>query len=632
MIVIITLGGIGIRFKKNGYSHPKGLINIFCKPMIYYLIEKLNLEKIKYVLIPYNSEYSKYYIELLLKKDFPNINFIFHMLEKNTLGAADTINIALKNVNLNKDMPILCLDCDSFYLCDIVSLWNGKNVIFTNEVYSNNLSYSYIKINNENIITDIKEKEKISNNGCVGAYGFASYKEFIKYSDYIILNNLKEKNEFYISTVIKYMINDIKMNIISIDNTEWLNLGTPELLRIFYNNYSGKNDITKKRICFDLDNTLVTYPYIQNDYNTVKPIKKNIDFLKYLKKYDNTIIIYTARRMKTHNGNLGKINADIGKITFDTLEKFDIPFDEIYFGKPYADFYIDDLAINSHDDIEKYLGYYTNEIKPRDFNKIYNDSIITIIKEGDNLLGEIYYYKNIPNDIKDMFPVMIDFDKNWYKIEKIFGITVSILYTSELLKENILDDIIDSINKLHSTEINICDNINIYRNYAEKLKNRYESYDYSNFKDSKIIFKKIYNDLKKYEEEDKGKKVIIHGDPVMTNILVNNFNKIKFIDMRGIIDNDLTIYGDYLYDWAKLYQSLIGYDYILQDKIKNEEYIDYLVNYFKNYFITKFSRDEFNLLKIITKSLLFSLIPLHNNDKCNDYFNLIHCVYLEYLF
>jgi hypothetical protein len=50
--------------------------------------------------------------------------------------------------------------------------------------------------------------------------------------------------------------------------------------------------------------------------------------------------------MKTHNGNIGKINADIGKITFDTLEKFNIPYDEIYFGKPHADFYIDDLAIN----------------------------------------------------------------------------------------------------------------------------------------------------------------------------------------------------------------------------------------------------------------------------------------------
>ena len=45
-------------------------------------------------------------------------------------------------------------------------------------------------------------------------------------------------------------------------------------------------------------------------------------------QYVHIIIIYTARRMKTHKGNVGKITADIGKITFDTLEKFNIPYDD----------------------------------------------------------------------------------------------------------------------------------------------------------------------------------------------------------------------------------------------------------------------------------------------------------------
>ena len=46
--------------------------------------------------------------------------------------------------------------------------------------------------------------------------------------------------------------------------------------------------------------------------------------MKYLKSFGHTIIIYTARRMKTHKGNTGKLMADIGKITFNTLEKFKI--------------------------------------------------------------------------------------------------------------------------------------------------------------------------------------------------------------------------------------------------------------------------------------------------------------------
>ena len=60
----------------------------------------------------------------------------------------------------------------------------------------------------------------------------------------------------------------------------------------------------------------------------------------------------------------------IGKITFDTLDKYDIPYDEIYFGKPYADYYIDDLAINCYDELEKKLGFYQMNF-PKYFQQFY---------------------------------------------------------------------------------------------------------------------------------------------------------------------------------------------------------------------------------------------------------------------
>ena len=110
----------------------------------------------------------------------------------------------------------------------------------------------------------------------------------------------------------------------------------------------------------------------------------------------------------------------------------------------------------------------------------------------------------------------------------------------------------------------------------------------------------------------------------MTNIIINNFGKIKFIDMRGNIDGKLTIHGDWLYDWSKLYQSLIGYDKILQNKFISEEYESTMISYFKEYFISLYSEKDFSNLKIITNSLLFTLIPLHDNNKCSSYFNLIN--------
>ena len=58
--------------------------------------------------------------------------------------------------------------------------WNGENCIFSFEDLTENPIYSYLKINDHNEILDIKEKEKISNNACTGAYGFSSINELKK--------------------------------------------------------------------------------------------------------------------------------------------------------------------------------------------------------------------------------------------------------------------------------------------------------------------------------------------------------------------------------------------------------------------------------------------------------------------
>jgi len=638
MIILIPLGGTGERFKNNGYKTPKSLIKIFGKPILYYLLDNLNLENVDFVCIPYNSEYSLFNFEDTVKHNYPNINFKFIKLEQNTDGAAKTINIGLKSLG-DIDVPVLCLDGDNFYTTDIISLWDSKNRIFTFEDLNETNIYSYVDIK-ENTIVTIVEKEKISNNACTGAYGFSSSKQLLKYTQKIIDNKIKQKGEYYTSTVILEMIKDrIVFDNSNINKDNYVCLGTPLQVRYFYNNYpsiscyNNKYNIKPQRYCFDLDNTLVTYPKVVNDYSTVEPITKNITFLKYLKKFGHTIIIHTARRMKTHNGNVGKCLCDIGQITFDTLKKFDIPFDEIYFGKPYADIYIDDLALNCYDNLEKELGFYIDKIEPRQFNTLELNSIQTYKKTSNDLSGEIYYYQNIPIEIKDMFPIFIDYDINnkWYIVEKIQGITLSSLYTNELLTPTTLTHIMNSIHRIQSVKINNknIDNFNIYSNYASKLKKRYESYDYSIYNNHKETFEMLYNELKYYEDRNYGKCSVIHGDPVMTNILINNLDKVKFIDMRGKLDNNLSIYGDFLYDWAKLYQSLIGYDKILMNKNISHGYEKNMINVFQEYFIKLYSEKYLLFLKMIVKSLLFSLIPIHDNELCIKFYDLINCEYLH---
>lgn len=628
MILLIPLGGTGERFKKHNYKEPKALIKILGKPILFYLLDNLNFTKIDIVIIPYNKEYIEYNFEKVLKKYYPSINFYFIPLLYNTIGALDTIRIALNNYSkdYNDDKPILCLDGDNFYTCDIVNLWNGNNIIFTINDTSVEPIYSYIEVNNT-IVTNIIEKKKISDNACCGAYGFSSYKMLLKYCNMI---NSNSSDEYYISWGIANMINsDIIFNNIMIKTKDWYCLGTPQQLILFHNNY--KNVFSKKlRFCFDLDNTLVTYPTIVGDYSTVLPIDKNINYLKYLKSLGHTIIIYTARRMKTHNGNIGKIIKDIGNITFETLEKYDIPYDEIYFGKPYADYYIDDLAINSFDNIEKQCGIYYNidTIEPRNYNKIVIKDDMVIKSSVDNiysdLSGEIYYYQNIPIPLRKHFPKLINiYNKNSYCIEKINGMVVTNLYCMELLTVEQLKKIMNTLKSIQDYESYDTMNISIYGNYCNKLKKRYNEYDYSKFDNSEIVYRYLYDELKIYENNMIGKKTIIHGDPVFSNIIVDCNNMIRFIDMRGKIENEYTIYGDWLYDWGKMYQSLCGYDSIMICRNVSTNYSKLLKNEFKKYFIELYDESSFKYLELITKSFLFTLIPIHNNEKCYKYYDLI---------
>lgn len=100
------------------------------------------------------------------------------------------------------------------------------------------------------------------------------------------------------------------------------------------------------RICIDLDGVLCYTKKSDENYSDVLPIEGSIEAIQELKNEGHYIIIATSRHMKTCNGNVGQIIAKQGKTLIDWLEKHNIKYDELLFGKSLADFYIDDKAIH----------------------------------------------------------------------------------------------------------------------------------------------------------------------------------------------------------------------------------------------------------------------------------------------
>lgn len=122
----------------------------------------------------------------------------------------------------------------------------------------------------------------------------------------------------------------------------------------------------EKVLVFDIDGTLCEIRRKDQSYLDVEPKHDMIKKLKEYREQGFYVILYTARQMKTYEGNVGKIIKNTGKILFEWLEKHDIPYDEIHFGKPWCGkngFYVDDKCIrpnefleNSYEDILKLIG------------------------------------------------------------------------------------------------------------------------------------------------------------------------------------------------------------------------------------------------------------------------------------
>ncbi|WP_372859835.1 capsular biosynthesis protein [Psychrobacter sp.] len=124
-----------------------------------------------------------------------------------------------------------------------------------------------------------------------------------------------------------------------------------------------------KRIIMDLDDTICQTE--NGDYVNSKPVPEVIEKMHEYKRLGFEIAINTSRNMRTYQGNTGKITANTLPIILKWLSDHNVPYDEIYVGKPWCGmegFYVDDRSIRpnefvnlSYDEIKDIMGPFDME-------------------------------------------------------------------------------------------------------------------------------------------------------------------------------------------------------------------------------------------------------------------------------
>lgn len=221
--VLIPMAGLGSRFIEKGYALPKPLIKMFGKPMIQLVVESLNL-KANYIFIVQKEHYVKYHLEDVLDEIAPGCKIV--QVDGLTDGAARTALMA-KDL-INNDTPLVISNSDQ------VVAWDSfvfKSILASHSVvalfHANDPKWSFAKIEEDGLISEIAEKKVISDNASVGIYGWKTGSDFVKYAEQMIDKDIRTNNEFYIAPVYNEAIADGE-KIIPYFVNEMHGIGTPE--------------------------------------------------------------------------------------------------------------------------------------------------------------------------------------------------------------------------------------------------------------------------------------------------------------------------------------------------------------------------------------------------------------------
>jgi beta-phosphoglucomutase-like phosphatase (HAD superfamily)/dTDP-glucose pyrophosphorylase len=235
--VLIPMAGAGSRFENAGYAFPKPLIEVNGKPMIQVVIENLNIDA-NYIYVVQKSHREKYNLDALLNLLTPGCKIVES--DGLTKGAACTALLAKDYID--NDNPLFFANSDQFIEWDSNEFMykmqetdaDGGIVSFT----STHPKWSFAKIDDNGLVTEVAEKNPISDIATVGYYYWKHGSDFVKYAEQMIDKGIHVNNEFYVCPVFNQAIED-KKKIRTFNVAKMWGLGTPEDLNFYLLNYKS---------------------------------------------------------------------------------------------------------------------------------------------------------------------------------------------------------------------------------------------------------------------------------------------------------------------------------------------------------------------------------------------------------
>lgn len=237
--VVITMGGIGSRFRKAGYDVPKYMIEANGKTLFEWSMISLNgykqsINKVIFIVMKDNDVNVKNFIEEKCEKlKIENYNII--LIDYLTDGQATTAMLGAEYWNENHGL--LIYNIDTYVEAGEMRAEEIKGDGFIPCFKGEGNHWSFVNVDKNYKALEIKEKERISDNCTLGAYYFKTCKLYMDlYKEYYAKEENLINGEKYVAPIYNYLLSKGGEIYISLVNHDKVHvLGTPEELEQFIN-------------------------------------------------------------------------------------------------------------------------------------------------------------------------------------------------------------------------------------------------------------------------------------------------------------------------------------------------------------------------------------------------------------
>lgn len=230
------MAGAGKRFADAGYKKPKPLIDVFGEPMISAVVKNLWHEDARFIFV-LNKE-QREHPEIIDTIKALGIDYKLYHTPHLTEGPACTALLAANSITNDNLMIINCdqviRDYDYHKLLEFVRTEDADGLM--GAFISSSKKNSYMKLDPNGEVIDVKEKIVISNVATNGLHFWKNGKDFIASALQMIAAGEKYNDEFYVAPTYNYLIKQGKKILPYFYNLHWP-IGTPEDLDLYHRKY-----------------------------------------------------------------------------------------------------------------------------------------------------------------------------------------------------------------------------------------------------------------------------------------------------------------------------------------------------------------------------------------------------------